>query len=324
MAKSKQLTGALGLALILSAGSTYVLGKRLMHPGATQIKTRQYLSTKRPIEPGEIVRSDDVQTIAWPASDAVEGALSKADEVVGRTVLYPLAPGQPVLNRELAQPGSGPGLASKIPNGMRAIALKSDEVVGVAGFLVPGSHVDVLATYGGTQTSELSTATVLQNAEIVAAGQQMEPDPQGKAVSTTVVTLLLNPQQAESALLASSQGALHFVLRNNADKTVVATAPVTLSELTGVGGARSGETAARPTSGILSHRRAAPKVATDEGVEIVLGAGGAGEPGATPETVSLPKVHGSDDSTPQPASGSHEGRTTPGATATMAVTGVQP
>ena len=295
MASSKQLSRALVLALLLSAGSTYVLGKRLLRAGTVQATTRHYLSPRHSIGPGEVVRSADLQEIAWPVHDPVDGALSKMDEAVGRTVLYPLAPGQPLLDRELARPGSGPGLASKIPNGMRAIALRSDEVVGVAGFLVPGSHVDVLSTYHMTQFAEPFAATVLQNAEVIAAGQQTEPDPQGKAVSTTVVTLLLDPQQAERALLASSQGSLHFVLRNSADRESPTQAPITLSQLTGSpkstefgNGLIAQETLPTQIGHHLQHHGT-----EGDGVEIILGSEGSAAGsrfGADPSTAPTSKL----------------------------------
>ena len=108
-------------------------------------------------------------------------------------------------------------MAARIPEGMRAIALKTDEVMGVAGFLTPGSRIDVLVTYRTDQIPEPRTVTVLQNAEVLAAGQQVQPDPQGKPSTVSVVTLLLAPQDAERAVLASSQGSLHFVMRSGAD-----------------------------------------------------------------------------------------------------------
>src|SRR5665213_31876 len=123
------------------------------------------------------------------------------------------------------------GLTVKIPDGMRAVALRSDEVVGVAGFLFPGSHVDVLVTYRSEKSPDPTTATVLQDAEVLAAGHQVEPDPTGKPATVNVVTLLMKPDDAERVVLASTQGSIHFVLRNSTDREQVADAPVELSEL---------------------------------------------------------------------------------------------
>jgi pilus assembly protein CpaB len=114
---------------------------------------------------------------------------------------------------------------------MRAIALRSDEVVGVAGFLMPGTHVDVLVTYRDPSHPDPITATVLQDAEVLAAGHQVQPDPTGKPSSVDVVTLLLSPEDAEKAVLASAQGSIHFVLRNGGDHAKADATPVALAQL---------------------------------------------------------------------------------------------
>jgi pilus assembly protein CpaB len=143
---------------------------------------------------------------------------------------YPLPADQPITERQLSSPGAGVGLATRIPTGMRAISLKSDEVMGVAGFMVPGTHVDVLVTFrtgnvGGDQTTE----TVLQDVQILAVDQKTAPDPQGKATTANVVTLLVNPDDAEKAVLAAAQGAVHFVLRNGTDHDHVSEKPIMLN-----------------------------------------------------------------------------------------------
>jgi pilus assembly protein CpaB len=114
---------------------------------------------------------------------------------------------------------------------MRAVALRSDEVVGVAGFLIPGSHLDVLVTYHSDRSPEPVTATVLQNALVVAAGHQMEPDPEGKKSDVAIVTLLLTPEESKRAVLASTQGIIHFVLRNGGDSSRTNEPPMLLSQL---------------------------------------------------------------------------------------------
>jgi pilus assembly protein CpaB len=148
--------------------------------------------------------------------------------------MYPVAKGQPITEQYLTALGSGGGLAGKIPDGMRAIALRSDEVVGVAGFLQPDSRVDVLATVHRDKSPEPTTFTVLQNVQVLAAGHQIEPDPEGKPASVTVVTLLLSPAETERAVLASLQGSIHFVLRSGSDKGTPSTPLLDLAELVGV------------------------------------------------------------------------------------------
>src|SRR5207302_2930934 len=112
----------------------------------------------------------------------------------------------PILERDLAVEGAGIGLAGRIPTGMRATAVRSNEIVGVAGFLYPGSHVDVLVTYTPPGAGNVPvTQTVLQDVEVLTAGQTSEPDPQGKHQSVSVVTLLVNPEDSQKLQLGSFQ-----------------------------------------------------------------------------------------------------------------------
>jgi pilus assembly protein CpaB len=161
-------------------------------------------------------------------------------------VLYPLAAGQPIQERQLASPGSSSGLTVKIPDGMRAIALHSDDIVGVAGFLLPGTHVDVLVTIHPPGEPDPVTNTVLQNVEVLTTGQKTEPDPEGKPVTATVVTLLVSPEQAEKVDLASTQGIVHFVLRNGVDKEEFKGPPAQFAELSGMTNAQ-GKPVIKPT-----------------------------------------------------------------------------
>ncbi|GGH06309.1 hypothetical protein GCM10011586_23130 [Silvibacterium dinghuense] len=191
----------------------------------------QYYAAAHALDAGSVLAAADIKQIAWPNSMALVGAFVRPQDVIGRVVLFPVAAGQPLLESQLAAPGSGAGLSNKIPPGMRALSLKSDQVVGVAGFLFPGTHVDVLVTYTMPSSAMPVTSTVLQDAEILTAGQKMEPDPQGKPAPVDVVTLLVSPQDAERVVLASAQGRVHFVLRNGTDSAESAAAPIQLASL---------------------------------------------------------------------------------------------
>jgi pilus assembly protein CpaB len=197
----------------------------------TKPASLQYVATVADLDAGETIRPADLQRIEWPSSVSLDGAFLKPEDVVGRTLLYPLAKGEPLLSRQLTAPGTGAGLSTKIPDGMRAISLKSDQVVGVAGFLLPGTHIDVLVTYHTPGSTEPVTSTVLQDARILAAGQKMQPDPEGKASTVDVVTLLVTPYDAERVVLASAQGTVHFVLRNGSDHAHLADQPAQMSGL---------------------------------------------------------------------------------------------
>jgi pilus assembly protein CpaB len=230
----KRILIALVLALLVSGLCTWVVSRKLTVSHASPRPADvTYIAPSRDLEAGEVLSADKTQLVAWPGTLPIAGAFARTGDVIGRVVLFPLAKSQPILERDLSAVGSGPGLASKIPDGMRAVALRSDEIVGVAGFLVPGSHLDVLVTYHSEHSPDPLTATVLQNAVVIAAGHQMEPDPMGKITDVTVVTLLLTPDESQRAVLASNQGAIHFVLRNGGDSSLSVNAPTLLSQLGG-------------------------------------------------------------------------------------------
>lgn len=228
---ARRLLSALVVALVISGLFTFWLSRRVNHTAAVAQAPNQYVAASRQLDPGETIRRTDLTMIDWPKAHPLAGTFMKPEDVVGRSVLYPVAPGEPILDRQLAATGSGIGLTARIPSGMRAIALRSDEVVGVAGFLMPGTHVDVLVTYHDTTHPDPLTATVLQDAEVLAAGHQVQPDPAGKPMSVDVVTLLLSPEDAEKAVLASAQGSIHFVLRNGGDHGQDNATPLTLAQL---------------------------------------------------------------------------------------------
>ncbi len=218
-------------ALMIAVPGTVWLGRRAISHPAPAPAELHYVAAGRALEGGETLKPEDLSVVKWPAADPLAGAFATAQQIAGRTVLYPLAEGEPVLERQLAAPGSGASLSGKIPAGMRAIALKSDEVAGVAGFLLPGTHVDALVTFRDSTHPEPTTAIVLQDAQVLAAGHQLQPDPEGKPVSVDVVTLLLTPRDSVRAVLASSQGQIHFVLRSGADREQTDDQPVDLTQL---------------------------------------------------------------------------------------------
>jgi len=236
----RRLLIALLAALLLSGAVTYFLSRRINGRSAVAnaVPTQKLVAVSRPVQPGEILKPEGLTLLDWPARMPLDGAFTRIEEVSGRAVIYPLAARQPVVAGYLAVAGSGIGLTTRIPEGMRAISVRSDEVIGVAGFLFPGSHVDVLVTFRTDTLPTPTTQIVLQDVEVLTAGQKIEPEPGGKAETVGVVTVLLKPDEAEKMVLASTQGAIHFVLRNGADRGRVVALPVRVTEIAGP--ARSG------------------------------------------------------------------------------------
>ena len=228
----KRILVALTLALFASGLCTWLASRRLTAQSAPQPQpVARYAVPSRALEVGEVLSPANTELLAWPGAVPIDGAFTRAGDLYGRAVLDPLAKGQPIVDRDLTAAGSGIGLASRIPDGMRAVALRSDEVVGVAGFLVPGSHLDVLVTCRTDNSPDPLTATVLENATVLAVGHQIEPDPEGKTSDVTVVTLLLTPEESQRVVLASTQGAIHFVLRNSGDNGSSDDPPTLFSQL---------------------------------------------------------------------------------------------
>lgn len=261
---SRRLLIALLLALLLSGAVTFFASRKLVTHAGSRPSAQRYLAAVHPLQAGDVLKPEDLVAVEWPASIALSKPFTKAADLAGRALIYPVAASQPILEEYLAAPGSGIGITTRIPEGMRATAVKSDEVVGVAGFLFPGSHVDVLVTFRYEGLPAPATQIVLQDVEVLTVGQKLQPDPQGKPDTVSVVTLLLTPEDAQKLVLASSQGSIQFVLRNGGDHTRVDSMPIQIAQLAGAHAA-----APLPAAGITPRRYLPMKPA--DVVETILG-----------------------------------------------------
>jgi pilus assembly protein CpaB len=221
------------MAALLAATVTFLVYRRLRLASNDRHVT-QILAAATDLPMGATLTAKDVVLVDWPSDVPLAGSFSKAEAVVGHPLVQSVGAKEPIFQRDLGIEGSGIGISAKIPPGMRATAVHSNEIVGVAGFLYPGSHVDVLATYSLPGVQGNLTQTVLQDVEVLTAGQTIEPDPQGKPQAVNVVTLLLNPEDSQKIQLASTQGTIQFVLRNGTDGKSVDLHPTRLDQLAGV------------------------------------------------------------------------------------------
>ncbi|MGD0268251.1 MAG: Flp pilus assembly protein CpaB [Candidatus Sulfotelmatobacter sp.] len=169
------------------------------------------------IQVGARIEEHDVRVAKFPASGLPGGAYSKRSQVLGRGVIIPIAKGEFILPSKLAPENAGSGLPSLIPPGMRAVSVRVNEVVSVAGFVGPGTRVDVLLTGTPNGSTENQTTTVLQNVAVIASGHTLERNASGEAQNTPVITLLASPEDAERLTLASSEGKIQLSLRNPLD-----------------------------------------------------------------------------------------------------------
>lgn len=200
-----------------------------------EVASLQAVVAAKAIPVGTIVTSDHVKLVPWPARNPVPGAFTKTDGVVNRGAIVEIAENEPLTESKLAPLGSGGGLPPTIPEGMRAISVRTNEVVGVAGFVIPGTRVDVVVTVKerGSQGEPISRA-VVSNVQVLTAGTRFDQEKaraEGKPIPSTVVTLLVTPPDAERISLAASEGQITLTLRNPLDVAKTETTGVRMANL---------------------------------------------------------------------------------------------
>ncbi|QNI32885.1 Flp pilus assembly protein CpaB [Alloacidobacterium dinghuense] len=223
---NRRLLTILLIAFAIALGCSYVVyrmvGNRIM-AAAAQPRATNVLVAANDVKLGSILKSSDLTTTQIVGA-LPKGAVVKPENAVGRGVLSDIYQGEPILESRLAAPGSGGGLAATIRSGMRACAVKVDEVVGVAGFVTPGMRVDVLISGNPPGTTNVNEGpkvkTLLQNIEVLSAGTDIQKDNEGKPQQVQVVNLLVSPEQAELLSLASNETKIQLVLRNPLDTEV--------------------------------------------------------------------------------------------------------
>ena len=194
--------------------------------------TARVVAAAKDIPLGAVLTNADLTTITV-AGAAPKGAVVKPEDAIGRGAVSEIFQGEMVFENRLAGAGTGGGLAPTIPQGMRACAVRVDEVVGVAGFVIPGMRVDVLVsgTPPGSNTQNTETQTLLQNIEVLSAGTDIQKDATGKPQNVQVVNLLVNPAQAETLSLVSNTLKIQLVLRNPLDTQIAKVAPTAMSNI---------------------------------------------------------------------------------------------
>ena len=261
---NKRFIGVLIFAFVVASAASLLLYRVLVNrpePAKAATTVSRIVLAQRDLEVGTVLKEEDVHLADWPGV-VPTGAASKTTDIVGRGVITPIFAREPVIESRLAAKGAGGGLAAMIPPGMRAVAIRVNEVVGVAGFVVPGMRVDVLISGvkpGGDAGLGTMTKTLLQNLEVLSAGQDFKKDAEGKPVIVQVVNLLVTPEQAEQLSLASSQTTIQLVLRNPLDHDVAKTPGTAVTFLFNGGKVR--QPAEGPAEPAVRPRPAAPKVA---------------------------------------------------------------
>src|SRR5713226_7402045 len=218
----------LGLAVAIAIAfllSTFVYRQFKQATIVKPLVTQHIVVAAMPLQLGTRVGSNNLRLIPWPAGEPVSGMFTRIEDCENRALITPVAENELVLENKLALREAGGGLPATIPEGMRALSVAVNEVVGVAGFVIPGTMVDVLVTgrlpgtsHGGDDNI---TRTILEDVRVLAAGQKVEVDREGKPQTVPVITLLVSPPDAGKLAMASTEGKIQLALRNTIDSKKV-------------------------------------------------------------------------------------------------------
>jgi pilus assembly protein CpaB len=221
MNRNRLLTGVL-FALVVALLTSVFVYRAFKQVAATPkgFVTQSIVVAAEPLDLGTRLDASKLRLIPWPSGAPMDGMYTRIEDCVNRALVTSVAENEPILKTKLAGADAGAGLQATIPEGMRAISVAVNDVIGVAGFVTPGTMVDVLVTGqasgAGNQTVNI-TRTILENIRVLAAGQKIEQDRDGKPETVSVITVLANPTDAAKLALASSQGKIQLALRNTVD-----------------------------------------------------------------------------------------------------------
>jgi pilus assembly protein CpaB len=223
---------ALVVAIVIAVIASRFVYRQIQQASAVKpIPTSHIVVASQPLALGTPLTAQDLSLVTWPEGTPMAGSFSRIQDCIGRSLTTPVSKNEPILEGKLAPKEAGVGLPAAIPVGMRAVSVRVDDVVGVSGFAMPGTMVDVLATGQPEGGGDSLTRTIIQDVRVLAAGQTVEQDTQGKPHTVGVVTLLLTPEQADQLTMVSTDSRIHLALRNTIDTKMVKAPPVFKSPL---------------------------------------------------------------------------------------------
>jgi pilus assembly protein CpaB len=239
MNRQKRTVVVVAVSVVMAAISAFAIFRAIqqMPSPQAQVLTAKVVVAAETIPVGTLLEERHLKTVDWPASSPVPDSVAEPKVLIARGVLVPIAPNEPVTLTKVAGPEAGGGLPPIIPAGMRAVSIRVNEVIGVAGFVVPGTRVDVVVTVNKNQgegQDETMTRTVVSNVQVLTAGSRFDQEQSrkdGKPVQTSVVTLMVLPEDGERIALAQNEGKLNLALRNPLDVQPTATPGIKLASL---------------------------------------------------------------------------------------------
>lgn len=268
MNRKRMITGLAIAVAIAFLFSVYVFRTIQRITNVRPASVEKIVVADHPIQLGTRLDATNLRVISWPANETIAGSFMRVEDCAGRALLTNLAGNEPVLESKLAPREAGAGLPATIPEGMRAVSVAVNEVNGVAGFVIPGTMVDILVTgrlSGKTaDANDNITRVILENVRVLAAGQQVEQDREGKPQKVPVVTVLVTPEDATKLTMASTEGKIQLALRNTIDSVLTNPPPVLQAVLF------TGPVAAAPPV-VARVRKAAPAAPLPYNVEVITG-----------------------------------------------------
>jgi pilus assembly protein CpaB len=250
----------LGIAVTTGAMASFGVYRAVAAmPAREAVVAQDYVVVAaRALPVGTKLTAKDLRRVAWPKGTTVAGSASTIEALVGRGLTSGVLENEPVTESRVAPREAGAGLPPAIPPGMRAISVKVDEVVGVAGFVVPGTHVDVLVTMASRDRQQQMSRVVVSNVTVLTAGSRYDQEQANtaKPIRSTVVTVLVSPEDAERIALAAAEGHIMLALRNPLDTAPTLTSGAHMTSLMG-----APEPAPVPVRRVVAPERPAPPVA---------------------------------------------------------------
>ena len=221
------------VAILVGGTLSYAVYNFLQNRPVTVVRTpeKNVVVAVGPLPLGTLIKEEQLKFVSWPATNLPPGYFERKEDLVSRGLIQPVVENEPILESKLAPKGTGAGLPPVIPKGMRALSIRANEIIGVAGYVTVGTHVDVVLTATPPGAQEVVSKIVLQNVEVASAGQVIQKDPEGKPQTVTVVTVFVTPEDAEKITTASSQGVFQLALRHPLDLEEAKTKGSQLSQL---------------------------------------------------------------------------------------------
>ena len=260
--------------LAVTAGGVFAFGtynyvQKIPSKTTEKMPTTPVVVAASDLDIGAEIQADDDRVVDWPQNAAPANAITKKEDVIGRGIIVPMIQNEPFLPMKLSSKDGGGGLPPAIPPGLRAVSVKVNEVIGVAGYVLPGTRVDVVATLSPTQQpTDTTSKVILTNVAVLASGTKIERDTEkNKPIAVTVVTLLVDPIESEKLTLAANEGKIQLALRNPLDKETPVTRGVRPAVLLG-----AQATTPRPVAvGKVAKQTLPPPPPVDSTVEIIRG-----------------------------------------------------